>query len=240
MSQKWKRSTDVPFPAVWHRFTVQHPQTGDVVHYRVQDLPEERYKEALDIMISDFLRDEPMCRSRKCTEDPAAIADFRKIWAKVQQDKICLVCFREGSDEIMGMNFLKITQKDAIDPPTNYCKSTSDVLNTMDYIAQQGNLFEHYGVDKFINGYGLIVPPKNRGLKLGVEILKARVPLAKALGIQLTSTIFSNRASQSAATRAGFEDSYEISWDDLGKIEPWMYFPVSGTPTVKLQSLQIK
>ncbi|XP_059619201.1 uncharacterized protein LOC132263452 [Phlebotomus argentipes] len=236
---KWKRSSDVPFPSVWHRFSAKDPKSGETVQFRIQDLPEERYGEAIDMMVEHFLRDEPMCKSRNCVDDPRAIADFRQMWQKVVQDKLCLVCFREDSDEIVGMNFLKVTQKDWEEEPTDYGEACNDILKAMDFIAESGNLYDHYQVDKLISGYGLLVPPQFRGLKLGVELLKARVPLGRAVGLKVTSTVFSNRSSQSAATKAGFEDSFEISWDELQKKGPRMNFPVLGTPTVKLQSMRL-
>ncbi|GAB0087129.1 uncharacterized protein DMENIID0001_014060 [Sergentomyia squamirostris] len=239
MATMWKRPAEVSFPSIWLRFTRSDPQTGEDIKFWVQDLPEDRFDEAIDMMVEHFLRDEPMCKSRKCTEDPRAIEDFRGVWKKVLTDKLTLVCFREGSDEIMGLNCLKLTQQGVEDHVENYGEACSDVLETMGYLADTGDLFNRYQVDKYISGYGLIVPPKNRGLKIGVEILKARIPLGQAVGLKATSTVFSNRSSQAAATLAGFDDTFEISYAELSKKGPHMHFPVDITPTVKLMSMRL-
>ncbi|GAB0087126.1 hypothetical protein DMENIID0001_014030 [Sergentomyia squamirostris] len=239
MSTKWKRPADVPFPSTWHRFTRSDPQTGEDLKFWVQDLPEDRFDETIDMMVEHFLRDEPMCKSRKCPEDPRAIEDFCSVWKKVLAAKVTLVCFREGSDEIMGLNYLKVTQEDVEDFTGDYGDACADILNTLGFISESGDLFNRYQVAKYISGYGLIVPPKNRGLKIGVEILKARKPLGQALEIKATSTVFTNRSSQAAATLAGFDDTFEISYAELSKKGPHMHFPVDITPTVKLMSMRL-
>lgn len=62
-----------------------------------------------------------------------------------------------------------------------------------------------------MTAFGLSVKSKYRGRGIGENILKARIPLGKAIGVNVTSTIFSAIASQKAAFKAGFQLSYEIS-----------------------------
>lgn len=81
----------------------------------------------------------------------------------------------------------------------------------MEYALDQFNIFDFYKVDKYITAFGLSVNRKYRGRGIGEHILKARIPLGKALGVQVTSTIFSSIASQKSASNAGFELNYEIS-----------------------------
>lgn len=57
---------------------------------------------------------------------------------------------------------------------------------------------------------GLAVSAKYRGRKFSSEILKARFPLCKAIGVTVTSTVFTSLLSQKAAERAGFKETYSI------------------------------
>ena len=49
------RPDSVTFPQVWHKFQVN----GE--NYVVQDLPEDKYDEAVEHMFIHYLADEPMC-----------------------------------------------------------------------------------------------------------------------------------------------------------------------------------
>lgn len=49
-----------------------------------------------------------------------------------------------------------------------------------------------------------------RGLGIATEMLKARIPLLKAIGLSVTSTVFSVIGSQKAAKNAGFIEDFVI------------------------------
>lgn len=59
----WKRPESVTFPQVWMAFEAKDPDTGKLVTYRIQDLPEDRFQEAVILMRTVFARDETMCKS---------------------------------------------------------------------------------------------------------------------------------------------------------------------------------
>lgn len=63
MTKHWERPSSVPFPSVWHTFKAKDLETENLIEYRVQDMPEEYHKKALELMEFDFLRDEAMCSS---------------------------------------------------------------------------------------------------------------------------------------------------------------------------------
>lgn len=77
----------------------------------------------------------------------------------------------------------------------------------MDISEQQFNIFEHFEVDQCLYGFGLAVDPTYRGRGIATELLKARFPLLKSLGLNITSTAFTGPASQAAAKKAGFHDN---------------------------------
>lgn len=90
-------------------------------------------------------------------------------------------------------------------------KNWIDIYAAVEYVSAQFNVFETYKVDKYMTAFGLLVNRDYRGRGIGEHLLRARIPLGKAIGVQLTSTIFSAIASQKSAYKAGFELNYEIT-----------------------------
>ena len=57
--------------------------------------------------------------------------------------------------------------------------------------------------------YGLSVGKKYRARGIATKILEARIPLGKAIGVDVSLTLFTTIASQIPAERVGFELNYE-------------------------------
>lgn len=60
----WVRPLDkVPYPNVWLEFEAKESKTSDkIVKYRIQDLPEDRFDEAIQHLNENFIADEPISR----------------------------------------------------------------------------------------------------------------------------------------------------------------------------------
>ena len=80
--------------------------------------------------------------------------------------------------------------------------------------SELANVFEKYGVDEYLTALGLCVDPVFRGQGLGLEILKARFDLCKAVDLKVTMTIFTGIASQLLAHRVGMEVIAEVLYED--------------------------
>lgn len=52
------RPDTVPFPRVWHEFHARDSNSDEIVKYRVEDLPEARFSDAVDFMIDNFAKEE--------------------------------------------------------------------------------------------------------------------------------------------------------------------------------------
>lgn len=85
------------------------------------------------------------------------------------------------------------------------------IFRCKDICQSNLDLFEHYNVDKYMTAHGLSVNSKYGGRRIGEYILRARVPLGKAIGVTLTSGCFSAISSQIVAFKAGFECNFEIT-----------------------------
>uniref|UniRef100_A0A1L8DAG3 N-acetyltransferase domain-containing protein n=1 Tax=Nyssomyia neivai TaxID=330878 RepID=A0A1L8DAG3_9DIPT len=233
----WKRSENVGFPQIWHTFEAKDPDSGQSVKYRVQDLPEDRYDEVLDLMKYIFLKEEILAVAFDHHTDPRERKmDF---WSNVLNKKLSVVCFKEGSDEICGFNILEVIQKE--DKPKELPdQKVLDITKVLNFVKEKSDIFNRYGVEEYLYGVGLLIIPKYRGLGLSTEILRARIPLGKALGFKVTSTAFTGTASQKAASRAGFIEDFSILYGDLANKEPFVTVPNVASETLKFMSLRIE
>lgn len=113
MIPKFKRPANIPYPNVWYRFQLKDPNSGELVHYRIQDLTPNRYEDAIDHLVKYFLPDETICESRNLYNDLQSIADFQDIVrSAIMNYKLTVACFREGSDEIIAVNVLTVKHRD--------------------------------------------------------------------------------------------------------------------------------
>lgn len=99
------------------------------------------------------------------------------------------------------------------------------------------DVFQKYNVDKYLSALGLSVDAKYRGRGIATEILKARVPLCKAMGIPLTTTVFTGVASQKCATRAGFVEDADVEYEELCRLG--LDFSRAKPKSLKLMSLKV-
>ncbi|XP_014355284.2 uncharacterized protein LOC106708313 [Papilio machaon] len=213
------RPSSVPYPNVWHRFTVR--RHGTTASLRVQDLTEDKYDAALALLSKHFTADEPPCKYIGINKYPTAVAELENLWRKTMKDRLSVVCVEDkddGSSVLVGVNVLTVVCKDDKDEPFKTDdKIWAKLFGAVDLVGRSVDIFEHYGVDSYLTAYGLVVAPDWRGCHIGKEILKARVPLCKALGVKVTATVFTAAASQAVAKKAGFVDLFEITYEELAK-----------------------
>lgn len=86
---------------------------------------------------------------------------------------------------------------------------------------------------------GLCVDKKFRGRGIATEILKARGPLMKTIGIEVTSSVFSTVGAQKAAAAAGYEENLSVDYEDYQKLFPEMDFSLAFKTSCKVQSLRV-
>lgn len=60
---RWKRPDSSDFPKTWHTFEAKDIDSDEFVHYRIEDIPELRYDEAVAMIVQHFCRDEPLCEA---------------------------------------------------------------------------------------------------------------------------------------------------------------------------------
>lgn len=219
------------YPKTYAEFEGKSKNGAAPRKYWIQDVPEEFFDEIVDHLNSGFAMDEPISKYKKGYTDEATKTELRVYQYEMLREKICLACLtkdNQGEVKLAGFNMLIITKNDEDDDDNSESKGwfLPFIISIYDYVDEQRNLFEEFGVDKCLKGTGLYVLPEYRGEGICEQILRARVPLCKDLGIKLISTIFTSTLSQKAAYKAGYKDFYSIDYEDLFKEKPEFY--ISG------------
>lgn len=108
---KFVRPESATYPHVYYAFNAKEKDSDVVVSYRVQDLPEEYFEKAVDLMVKHFLDEETFCACRKLIESEKAVEEFRGLWRRCFTEKLSLACFKDGSDELISVNALMVQFK---------------------------------------------------------------------------------------------------------------------------------
>ena len=112
MEFKWQRPSHIPFPNVWLTFKARDSESDTIVEYRIQDLPVDRFDDALEFMRENFIKNEPMRATAETAVDD--IEDYLNIWRCVFNQRVTFACFKAGSDDILGLNlnFVAVQNED--------------------------------------------------------------------------------------------------------------------------------
>ncbi|XP_019879663.1 uncharacterized protein LOC109607629 [Aethina tumida] len=229
MCAEWQRPKEIPFPNVWRRFEGKKLINGAPRKYWVQDISDDQMDDVIEIMCNKFTKDEALCKYLKLTEDPAAVEEFAKVWRKYAKQRLGLICLTKnenGETEIVGVN---MTARNYKGEQPDYSQIKTEkikfVMAWLDYIYQRVDIYEKFNIDDHLTALGLYVDPKFRGDGVGVEILKTRRELCKAVGIKATFTLFTSNRSQAVARKAGFQDVVNVTFEELEKHDPKLVLP---------------
>lgn len=127
---KFKRPENLSFPQVYYKFKAKNKNSDEIVEYRVQDLPEEYYEQAIDFLVKYFLPDETFCSSRDIHKKTNGVKAFRRFWEKALEEKISIACFKnDQSGELVGANVLIVNSKDDLEGDTKEVCRWLDVVD---------------------------------------------------------------------------------------------------------------
>nr|CAD7412219.1 unnamed protein product [Timema poppensis] len=240
----WERPDSVPFPSVWRRYEgTKKMTTGTIPKFSIEDLTEDYVEEVIEHMSSIFLRDETVCSTSKLCEDPVSLAEIQELWRKYAKQRVALVAFVDeeggGRRRIAGANMTGVAYKSEV--------STLELLKgealrkailMLEYCDNLVDVFEKYNVNEYMTALGLSVSREFRGQGLGLELLKTRSDIGRAVGLKLTVTLFTGVASQIQAERAGFELLAEVNYEDY-KVDGEVVYPNTKTKSFKLMAMRI-
>lgn len=210
MPTTWTRPSDIKFPSVWHTF--QAPDLdGSLCYYDIQDLPSERFDDAVSLMKECYLTDEPLAKVMNLMLEPGSIEDYIDLWRISMKQKMAVGCFKSGSSRLVGVNFLVVVSES--DPKPDWHFHGAAFQNTIElytWVLEQFSMYKEFGIDHYLIGYGLGVSRDYRCRGIATEFLKGRLPMMQAMAIPYTATLFSASGTQKAAEKAGYDVYYEV------------------------------
>ncbi|XP_043273485.1 uncharacterized protein [Venturia canescens] len=201
---------------------------GKTLRFSIQEVPEDRFDDVLDLMCKVFIKDEPICDSLNAIEDPVTIEDFCKLWSFPLQKGIVVGAFLIDGDEpkpiLAGVNMTVVFRSE----------TATKMLRLMGSLEKEKDVRRFFNVDKILSAFGLCVDPEFRGQGLGYELLRARDEMAVAYNLQATSTVFTSTFAAKNAARAGFEVLVERDFADVRNEDGTRVFPGMVHKSVKL------
>lgn len=208
MSHKWQRPTHVTYPNVWATFKGNVKENGKYLEYIIQDVTEDMHEDVLQHMVRYFLVREPMCSTLGIVEDEQSKQDITEFWRDCLKQRMSLVALVKdkdgtGKQRIAGCNMLCVCTED--DVPKKFSgEIMNKVLTALEKIASASDVYKRHGISEYLSAYGLSVSPAYSGDGVGLQLLRAREPLCRAMGVKLTGTVFTADTSQYLASKAGF------------------------------------
>ncbi|XP_070498830.1 uncharacterized protein [Chironomus tepperi] len=230
----FKRPENLEFPTTYYTFKVKSRESDEVIEYRVQDLPDDRFEEALELMRTHFLPDESLCSSSGIPDDPVARQIFLDFWIECMKQHLSIACFRnDGVDNMLiSVNCFVVNGKDDPEEDIKYENpKVQKIFDFLNYTSEVSDIYSAYNVNQYLTAYGLCVNRKYRGQGIATEMLKARIPYLKKMGLSVTSTAFTAIGSQVAAKKAGYIDFYVKSYEEIKDIDPRFDFRNNSTST---------
>lgn len=106
---KFVRPETLPFPETFYKFKAKDKNSDDIVEYRVQDLPEDYFESALDMIAQYFVPQETFCLCKGIAERPQSVKSIIDYYREVIKNKLTLACFRD--DELVGVNVFIVKSK---------------------------------------------------------------------------------------------------------------------------------
>lgn len=198
------RPDSVPRPTTWHTFQASDLD-GTPTTYEIRDLIDDEFDKAVDFMTKFYMRDEPVSKVLNVLDNPALIEENIGTWRKCQEQKVPLACYEIKTGQMVGVNFLCVASHgDLKGLGLVNGKENQEVFQFYERILREFNGFKTFGTDIYMLEYGLGVHEDYRRRGIATEILKARKPLMKALGIKHSLTVFDGPGSQKAGEKAGY------------------------------------
>lgn len=130
-----------------------------------------------------------------------------------------LACFKDESDQIVGMNANYVRCKDDHFMEELYTKVKSEKMRKyaelMFLLRENFNIFEVYGFDKHLSSIGLTIDKMYRRRGIAEQFFRCRKAICIECGIKMTSTVFTADSSNRIADRIGFKMDKIIRYPKL-------------------------
>lgn len=123
----FKRPQNLEFPTVYYKFKAKSNDNNEIIQYRVQDLPDDRFEEALEMVKNYYIPEESLCAGKEIHKDTESRDYLLGVFRDILKEHLSLACFRnDDNDDLVAVNFLVVHSKD--DPKL---KVTVSLMNSV-------------------------------------------------------------------------------------------------------------
>lgn len=105
MNCSWRRPSSAEQSLIYSIFEASDV-FGEKCTYKIEDLSEDKFESALEILRENFIENDPMMSSKMVINDLLSVEEIIEYWRKLLKQKISIVCYREGSCDIVGLSLL--------------------------------------------------------------------------------------------------------------------------------------
>ncbi|PNF19854.1 hypothetical protein B7P43_G12513 [Cryptotermes secundus] len=241
----WKRPDSLQVPTVWRRCEgLLQMSDGKKPKFIIQDLDEEYLEEAIELMSTCFCKDEVMFSALKIIDDPISMEELKNLWRDMSRQKAALVALTDDGSarpRVVGVNMTYVCRIQDKYSPDDFRGTAMKAMarDGMVFVCNYVNIFKLYGVTEFLGAFGLVVHPHYRGQGLGVEILRTRRSLGKALGLKVTMTFFSTVQGQKSAEKAGMQLLAQLPYSIFKTEDGKEVYPISVPKTLKIMAMRL-
>lgn len=109
---KFLRPQSLKYPQVYGNFRTKNKNGDKLTDYLIQDLPEEYFDVALDLLVKEHLRDELLHESRGVLKNSDAVKEAYNDWRKKLKNRLSIACFTCEGTDLVGVNVLGVVSKD--------------------------------------------------------------------------------------------------------------------------------
>lgn len=112
---KFTRPENLPFPKVYYNFSARDKIGDNLINYRVQDIREEDFDYALEILLKFYLKEEPLCCGRNFSEKPEDVEYMGNFYKSLLHDRLSLGCYKDDTNELVCVNIMDVKSANDIE-----------------------------------------------------------------------------------------------------------------------------
>lgn len=103
---EFERPKGLEGPMVYSTFQIKSKNSNEFEEFLIQDLTEEHFDEAVQIIVDNHAKDAVFHKAAKTLSSDSGIRRVKQMYLDVFKEKISLICLNIDTMEIVGVNAL--------------------------------------------------------------------------------------------------------------------------------------
>ncbi|XP_039281248.1 uncharacterized protein LOC111056614 [Nilaparvata lugens] len=199
--------TRIKFPRIWVR----------IPGFRVEDLQEDRFDEALEHIKNCYLMDDPLCRTTNILKDEESIDNYLKLIRWWMQDTQSLIAINEETGEIVGTLVERVLDLYLMKTFSNVMNYRGESLCKIQkfriHMNKSVDLNKIFRVNNYTQIYVWSVNSKYRNLGVPEALLQASILQTKSFKLRIVSIVVTDYSDQAIALDEGFQCMFEFPYN---------------------------